>query len=412
MTSTHYFPVVFSGHVDHGKSSLIGRILFDTNSISPDRIEEVKKISAQLGRDFEFCFLLDYMQEEREQNVTIDITETFFSTPKRDFVIIDAPGHREFTKNMVTGASRAEAAVLVIDVNEGICEQTRRHAYILSLLGIRQILVAVNKMDLCQFSKSTFDHVAKSVEELFKTLGVVPQYIIPISATGADNVLHKSANCAWYTGPTVIEALETLSSSKSISSGALCLPIQDVYVVEGKRVYVGTVGSGTITMGQMITVLPSGQSSTVKAVREFANPLKKEASAGESIGIELTDKLFVERGNIIVSESSHLQPVTTFEATIFWLSPEKFTIGDELLLRCATQEMMCKISSIHTVMNSSTLAQVGGELKHISTHEVARVSVTCVGSVVIDVSGVFADLSHFVLERNSQVVAGGIVLKA
>ena len=203
---------VIVGHVDHGKSTLIGRLLFDTDSLPPDKIEEIKKASAGQGRRTEFAYLLDHLEEERKQGITIDTTQVFFKSPKRRYVIIDAPGHVEFVKNMITGASQAEAAVLIVDVAEGVKEQTRRHSYMLSLLGLKQVVVVMNKMDLVDFSQETFDSVKNDVTQWLKSIDIEPKLYIPISAIDGENVIAKSEKMDWYTGPTLLESLDTLQN--------------------------------------------------------------------------------------------------------------------------------------------------------------------------------------------------------
>jgi len=201
---------VIVGHVDHGKSTLIGRLLYDTGSISPDKIEEIKKTSSDLGRETEFAYLLDHLEEERQQGITIDTTQVFFKSDKREYVIIDAPGHVEFVKNMITGASQAEGALLIVDAEEGIKEQTRRHAYILSMLGLKNAVVVFNKMDLVGFDKQKFDMLKKNAQEMMKSINIEVSSCIPVSAKRGDNIVNISKDMAWYQGPTVLEALDRL----------------------------------------------------------------------------------------------------------------------------------------------------------------------------------------------------------
>ncbi|MFH1385226.1 MAG: GTP-binding protein, partial [Candidatus Omnitrophota bacterium] len=195
---------VIVGHVDHGKSTLIGRLLYDTNALSPEKIEEIRKTSADLGRETEFAYLLDHLEEERQQGITIDTTQVFFSTDKRRYVIIDAPGHVEFVKNMITGASQAEAAFLIVDVQQGVQEQTKRHAYILSLLGIKQVIVIINKLDLVDNDQKVFDAIQKQVRGFLNTLNIEALHYVPISAINGDNVAKRSDDIGWYDGPTVL----------------------------------------------------------------------------------------------------------------------------------------------------------------------------------------------------------------
>ena len=238
---------VIVGHVDHGKSTLIGRLLYDTNSLPPDKMEEIRKTSQDLGRDTEFAYLLDHLEEERRQGITIDTTQVFFKTDKREYVIIDAPGHVEFVKNMITGASQAEAAILIIDAKEGIQEQTKRHATILSMLGIEQVIVLINKVDLIDFSEEKYTELKSRLEKFLTTLNITPKLYIPISALKGDNIANKSTNMPWYKGPTMLEGLNHLKNKIAEENQPLIFPVQDIYKVDDKRVIVGRVETGEIS---------------------------------------------------------------------------------------------------------------------------------------------------------------------
>ena len=230
---------VIVGHVDHGKSTLIGRLLYDTDSLAPDKIEEIKKASTGQGKRTEFAYLLDHLEEERKQGITIDTTQVFFKSPKRRYVIIDAPGHVEFVKNMITGASQAEAAVLIVDVKEGVQEQTRRHSYMLSLLGLNQVVVVLNKMDLVDFSEQRFNTVKAEAQKWLKSINIEAMYYIPISAIEGDNVAAKSKNMGWYTGPTFLDSLDTMKNKQPPENKPLLFPIQDVYKIDnGQKIHV------------------------------------------------------------------------------------------------------------------------------------------------------------------------------
>src|SRR5262245_54016842 len=223
------FPFAIVGHVDHGKSSLIGRLLHDTNSLPEGKFAELKAASDKRGGTFEWSFLLDALQAERDQGITIDTTQIFFATAKRRYVIIDAPGHKEFLKNAISGVAQAQAAILVIDAAEGVREQTRRHALILQLLGLRQIAVVVNKVDLIDHDQTRFDAIAREITDYLAQLKLTPTHIIPVSARNGDNVAAPSANLLWYRGPTVLEALDGFTSAAIATDQPLRLPIQDVF---------------------------------------------------------------------------------------------------------------------------------------------------------------------------------------
>ncbi|MFV1950885.1 MAG: GTP-binding protein, partial [Nitrospinota bacterium] len=244
--------IVIVGHVDHGKSTLIGRLFYDTDSLPPDKIEEIQRTCEELGREMEFAFLLDHLQEEREQGVTIDTAQTFFKTDTREYVIIDAPGHKEFLKNMITGASQAEAAVLIVDAMEGLQEQTKRHAYILDMLGLKQVVVVINKMDLVDFKEKRFEEVKSSLVTFLDSINIKPSSFIPISAKEGYNVAKKADIMGWYNGFTLLEALDTLNNQKSPVGKALQFPVQDVYKIGDKRILVGRIENGRIAKGQQV----------------------------------------------------------------------------------------------------------------------------------------------------------------
>jgi len=250
---------VIVGHVDHGKSTLIGRLLFDTKSLPDEKMAEVERMSAELGREVEFAFVMDHLQEERDQGITIDTAQTFFHTEARDYVIIDAPGHKEFIKNMITGASQAQAALLVVDAEEGVREQTRRHAYLLGMLGLRQLTVLVNKMDRVGCARERFDEVAGDVKAFLSAVDLEAMHVVPISAKDGDNVASASERMPWYPGPTALEALDSFVVPVRPADKPTRLPIQDVYKVDDKRILVGRVESGAVTVGQDVVFLPSGR---------------------------------------------------------------------------------------------------------------------------------------------------------
>jgi len=399
---------VIAGHIDHGKSTLIGRLLYDTDSLSPDKIEEIKKASAEQGRDTEFAFLLDHLAEERKQGITIDTTQVFFKTAKRRYVIIDAPGHVEFVKNMITGASQAEAAVLIVDVAEGVKEQSKRHSYFLSLLGLNQVIVVLNKMDLADFSQQRFNTVKKDVEQWLKSIDIKPIIYIPISAIKGDNVTFKSEKMSWYDGPTFLESLDTLKNKQPPEDKSLLLPVQDVYKIDDKRINVGRVEAGVISKGDTIKILPDGQSTKVNSIEKFLEETDK-ASASESIGFTTTDSVFLDRGNIVCLPESEPELTDTVSASIFWMSKEDFKENEKLTLRCATQETSCKIESIKERINSSTLEVIQENAEVIKNLEVAEVVIKTKKPIAIKNFNDVQELGRFVLVRDENICAGGII---
>jgi sulfate adenylyltransferase large subunit len=399
---------IIVGHVDHGKSTLIGRLLYDTDALPKEKLEEIKMICDSLGKEFDFSYIMDSLDEEREQNVTIDISQVFFRTKQRDYVIIDSPGHVEFVKNMITGASQAEAAILIVDAEEGMKEQTRRHAYILNMLGLKQIIVAVNKMDAIGYSKDKFDSLKVDITNFLHEINLNPNYIIPISAREGDFVAKKSQNLSWYSGPTLLEALDSFHPRISNNLIPLRFAIQDVYKVD-KRIAVGKVESGIIKKGQEITILPSMEKTSVVSIEKFLEDNVQDAISGEEIGIVTRDKVFIDRGNIITGNDNLPKVTSEFKAHIFWLDKQPLKEKERVIFRCATQEVPCEISEFVKIINSSTLEEIkGNELK---IREVADVIIKTESPVVIEDFNKVQELGRFVIERGN-IVAGGIITRA
>ncbi len=401
--------IVFVGHVDHGKSTLIGRLLYDTNSLPKDKVEEVKKTCEALGKDMEFGFILDHFQEEREQGITIDTCQIFFKTPKRNYVIIDAPGHVEFIKNMITGASQAEAAILIIDANEGVKEQTKRHAYILGMLGLKQIIVLINKMDLVDYKEERFNEVKQDIAIFFKKLNLKPSYTIPVAAKYGDNIAKESKKMIWYKGKTFLSCLDTFKVKEKSSDKALRFPIQDAYKIDDKRIFAGRIESGTIRQGDEITILPQNTKTKVKSVEKF---LEKPtmAEAGESIGITTEDPLFIERGNIVCNGS--LPMVTDrIKANVFWMSKKDFNINEMITLKIATQEVSAKIEKIEKKINSSTLEEIKEDIDTLKNNEAGTMIIKTLSPIVADDFNYVPELGRFVFEKNMITCAGGIITK-
>ncbi len=398
---------VIVGHVDHGKSTLIGRLLYDTDSLAPDKIEEIKKASGYCGQT-EFAYLLDHLEEERKQGITIDTTQIFFKSSKRHYVIIDAPGHVEFVKNMITGASQAQAAVLIVDVSEGVKQQTRRHSYILSLLGMHSVIVVLNKMDLAGFSQERYETVKKEISGWLNTINVSADHFIPISAISGDNVAAKSENMKWYNGPTFLESIDNYNLAGAAEEKSLLFIIQDVYKLSDKRINVGRVESGTIRKGLEVEILPSKQTTTVNSVEKFLEKTD-QACVGECIGITTEDSVFLERGNIVALPGS--TPVFTdrISANIFWMNPQDMEKGEKLTIRCATQETTCKIEDIKKTINSSSLEVINENAQKIKNLEVAEVVIKTKKPLAIKNFNDVRELGRFVLVRNDNICAGGII---
>ncbi len=398
--------LVFVGHVDHGKSTLIGRLMYDTDTLPEGKIEEIKEVCDALGKPMEFGYVMDNLEEERDQGITIDTAQIFFKTDKRTYIIIDAPGHVEFVKNMITGASQAEAAILIVDAEEGVQEQTRRHAYILGMLGLKQVIAVINKMDLVDYSEKRFKEVRKDLDKFLKEINIKPSHVIPISASKGDFVAKKTDNMQWYDGPTVLEALDTFKPHESELDKPMRFSVQDVYKYD-KRIAVGMVNSGIMKAGQEIVVLPSKERTRIASIEEFLKEDVKEAVAGKATGIVTEDKLFVERGNI-VSEPGQMPTVTDrFKGHIFWMSKDPFKKGERIILKCSTQDVVCEVEELVRLIDSSTLEEIKGR-DEIGNREVADVIIKTDKPIVVENFNDVPELGRFVLERLN-TCAGGII---
>ena len=398
---------VIVGHVDHGKSTLIGRLFYDTDSLPEEKIEEVRKVCEEMGREMEFGFIMDHLEEERSQGITIDTAQTFFKTGKRHYIIIDAPGHKEFVKNMITGASQAEAAILIVDANEGVREQTRRHAYILGMLGLRQVIAVINKMDLVGYSQERFEDVKKDLLAFLATIGITPTYTIPISARDGDNIAIPSEHMPWYDGITVLDGLDTFVPKEPAVALPMRFPVQDVYKVKDKRILVGRLEAGKIHAGEEVIFLPQEAKSQVRSV-EILWQDRTEAEAGESIGITLADPLFVERGAVACPLGSRPALTSTIRANVFWMSKRPYVAGEELLLRLATQEVPVRIT-IEKKIDSSTLETISDSPDKVRDTEVAQMLIGTEKPIAVENFNDIEELGRFVLVRDLDVVAGGII---
>lgn len=400
--------IVIVGHVDHGKSTLIGRLLLDTNSLSKDKLAEIKRISKELGKDTELAFLTDQLKEERERNITIDTTQIFFKTRRKDYVIIDAPGHVEFLKNMITGATQAEAAVLIIDTKEGVKEQSRRHAYIVSMLGIDKVIVVFNKMDLLNYSEDVFTKVKDEMSRFLGNLGVKPIHMIPISAKQGDNIYNKSHNMKWYRGPALLEALDNLRFSEKAERKPLRFPVQDIYDVGGKKIVVGKVSSGFIRTGRDAVLFPSGNRVKIKSIEVFGKH-KTEAETDECIGLTFASDIAVKRGDVITSEENMPKPTIAFKGNIFWMAEEPLALGKSVSVRCATQTIECTLNKIEKRINTSTLELLEENATRLLANEAAIITLKSNSPVIVEKFSFIEELGRFVIEKGYNLQGAGII---
>ena len=398
-------PIVITGHIDHGKSTLIGRLLYDTGVLKEDRYQEVLTTSSSLGKVTEFAFVLDALEEEREKGITIDTTQIYFQTEKRKYVIIDAPGHKEFLRNMITGASYAEAAVLIIDANEGIMEQTKRHAYLLSMVGIRDICVLINKMDLVGYSKEIYDQVVTGIRDFFTPLSIEPKFFIPMSALAGVNVAKRDSTVSWYDGPSLFEALDELDF-KAFEQRPFRFPVQDIYNVDGEAVVAGRIESGEVVKGMKAFLLPEKKACTIREVKKYMADGLTTAAYGDSVGLIVDGADGVKRGDVL-SGTDDPKITDTIDANLFWFY-DVYTGQDKLKIRFATQESDCTIT-VHEKFDPATMDRETEGLDRLEVGEVAKVTIRTASPVAIDPFSYIPEMGRFIVEKNGIPVGGGIV---
>jgi bifunctional enzyme CysN/CysC len=402
--------IVIVGHVDHGKSTLIGRLLNDTGSLPEGKVEQVEEMSRKRGMPFEWAFVMDALQAERDQGITIDTTQIHFKTAQRPYVIIDAPGHTEFLKNMITGAASAEAALLMVDVREGALEQSRRHAYLLHLLGVKQVAVVVNKMDAVDYNAFKFDGVAGQITRYLAGLGITPTHIIPVSARDGQNIVTRATETDWYEGPTVVEALDAFRHEPSPTDQPLRFPIQDVYKYDDNRILAGRIESGALKVGDVLSFAPGGARATVTGIEAWSVPeVPTQARAGQSIGITLDKRIFAERGHIAYHEDSAPRLVHRLTVRLFWLSSTPLTVGKTFTLKLTTAEHRVTVEAINSVVNIEDLST--GAAKEVGRNDIAEVVLRTRSPVAIDRAEDLVRTGRGVLLDGYDVVGGFITLE-
>jgi len=404
----HAMPIVIVGHVDHGKSTLVGRLIHDTGSMPAGKVDEIRAVCARRGMRFEWAFLMDAFQAERNQGVTIDSAQIWFRGRKRDYVIIDAPGHREFLKNMVTGAARAEAAVLVVDAVEGVREQSRRHGYLLYMLGVRQVVVVVNKMDLADYDAERFAAIASEMRAYLARLGIVPMHVIPVSSREGDNVVERSARMDWYDGPTAVDALDGFAPEPSLAELPLRFPLQDIYRFDDRRILAGRIETGRLRVGDTLLFSPSNKTAPLASIESWPETrTRAEAAAGESIGITLDEQIFVERGEIASLVERPPIETTVFRAHLFWLGRTPLEVGARYKLKLASLEAPVEVQAIGRVIDTGDLGTAPAE--RVERNGVAEVVLRSPRMLALDEFASNPRTGRFVLVDGYAIAGGGII---
>ncbi|MCD6048346.1 MAG: sulfate adenylyltransferase, large subunit [Gammaproteobacteria bacterium] len=408
--------IVVVGHVDHGKSTIIGRLLADTHSLPQGKLEQVKANCERNSKPFEYAFLLDALKDEQAQGITIDLARCFFKTSQRKYLILDAPGHSEFLKNMITGAAHAEAALLVIDANEGIQENSKRHAYMLSMLGIKQLLVVVNKMDLIQYSQEKFNRIVADYRLFLNHIGLTPVNFIPVSGMQGDSIVALSKNIPWYQQQTVLETIDSFQKSQPLTQKAFRMPVQDIYKFtkkqDDRRIVAGRIESGQVSVGDKVIFYPSGKMSTIASIEAFNAPKKLQSiEAGYSIGFTLAEQIYIKRGDLLVKEHEQKPEIASrIQVSLFWLGKSPLVMGKEYYLKLGTTKVRAHLEKVLHVMNAASLESKASTT--VQSHEVAVCLLKLHSPIAFDRPENNELTSRFVLVDNYDIAGGGIIQHA
>ncbi len=402
-----------AGSVDDGKSTLIGRLLYDSKSVFEDQLASVQKSKVNRSSGpIDFSLLTDGLRAEREQGITIDVAYRYFSTPRRKFIIADTPGHEQYTRNMATGASTAEAAVVLMDATKGVLRQSRRHAYIAHLLGVQHIVAAVNKMDLVGFSQEVFDRISAEFREFADQLGIRNVYAVPVSALEGDNVVRRSKRMPWFEGPALLEHLETIPASAGSASGPMRFPVQYVIRPDASfRGFAGQIASGEIRPGTAVVALPSGVKTHVQSVVAFEDELES-AGPGSSITVTLADEIDLSRGDMLVAEDQAPSTGTEFQATLVWMHPEPLDPHKIYALKHTTRTVRARVNQIRYRVDINTLEHAPAT--KLDMNDIAAVDVKTTLPLIFDPYRLNRTTGSFILidPLTNATVAAGIIERA
>jgi len=417
MATKPHLNLVTVGHVDHGKSTLVGRMLFDSGAIREDELRKLKELAKELKKEtWEFAYVMDRLKEERARGLTIDLMHRRFDTQKYYYTVIDAPGHRDFVKNMITGASQADAALLVCSAKEGVQEQTREHVFLIKVLGIKQIVVSINKMDAVNYDEAKYKETRDNLEKLLKSVGydTSKMLFVPTSGYKGDNVVKKSENMKWYDGPTLMEALDTITLPPKPVDKPLRLPVQDVYTITGiGTVPVGRVETGVLKAGDKIIFEPAGVESEVKSI-EMHHEQIPEAKPGDNVGFNVRgiSKADIKRGDVVGHPDNKPTVVKEFTGQIIVLHhPNVMTKGYTPVFHCHTAQVACKITEITKKIDPKTGASIQENPDFIKTGDAAVIKCVPNKPFVIEANKDFPELAKFAIRDMGQTVAAGVCLE-
>lgn len=408
--------IVIVGHVDHGKSTIVGRLLADTHTLPDGKLEQVKEECRRTSKPFEFAFLIDALKDEQAQGITIDSARVFFKTTGRDYIIIDAPGHIEFLKNMVTGAARAEVAFLVIDAEEGIQENSKRHGYLLSMLGISQICVLVNKMDLVEYDRTVYRRIVRRYRRFLRNLNITATSFIPVSGRDGTNITELSEYTPWYTGSTVVDQLDLFEKEPPRHELPFRMPVQDVYKFtrydDKRRIIAGTIDTGSVSVGDEVVFYPSGKKSRVKSIEAFSRPTIAREAAPATVGFTLEEQIYIKRGEV-ASKVREKKPVVAKEVrvSLFWLGKKELDPSREYVFKLGTCRRSMRIAEVVRVINASNL-RARRKQSVIRQHEVAECVLRLDSEIAFDPVDENPTTGRFVIVDDYEIAGGGIVREA
>ncbi|UYP45754.1 Sulfate adenylyltransferase subunit 1 [Candidatus Lokiarchaeum ossiferum] len=404
--------IAIVGHVDHGKSTIIGRLLADTKSLPQGKLEQIKERCKRNSKPFEYSFLLDALKDEQAQGITIDTARVFFNSEKRKYIILDTPGHIEFLRNVVTGASRAEAALLIIDAHEGIQENSKRYCYMISLLGIKKISIVVNKMDLIDYSETKFLNIVHEYQQFLDKIQVTPLSFIPVSGKLGDNVASNSENIPWYKGPSILSQLDMFIGEKIPEDQNFRMSVQDVYKFtennDKRRIVAGTIESGAISVGEEVVFLPSGKTSKIQSIEGFNTSTKKTITAGYATGFTIADHLYIKRGQIMArSDQNQPHVANNIVVDLFWLGKLPLQYEKEYFIKIGAQKVPFTLQKIRRVIDATNLNFE--EKPEIHRNEVAECEFLLKEPIAFDLTHELLLTSRFVIVDDFEIAGGGII---
>lgn len=399
--------IVVAGHIDHGKSTLIGRLLYETNCLPQNVIENIEKSEA-LGCKEGFAFVTDQLEEEQTGGITIDTTQVEFKTAKRSYTLIDTPGHKEFLKNMVTGTTRADAAILVIDASQGPLVQTYQHTYLIAMLGIRQILVVVNKMDIKLYSKPVFRELSEEITAFLRKLNMEIIAIVPVSAQYSENIAAKSSEMRWNTSPTLMKSLDYFSSPKNPTRRPLRFIVQCPYVTDGETFILGKVASGKLFRNHRLTFGPTHHTTKVLSI-EVSGQERATAESGESVAIVLEDTTNVERGQVGFNICQRPLITDCLTANVFWIGAEPLQTSGKIDILCGTRRCSARIENISKIIDPASLKVICTDADKLTDSQVASVKIKLDSPMCVDPFDKLPELGRFAIVRNGRITGGGVV---